>query len=44
MERKCLNPCSTGITFLTAYNVLIKQIMEDGLNPCSTGITFLTLA
>ena len=42
-EAMRLNPCSTGITFLTKlYNVLFAN-GADRLNPCSTGITFLTM-
>ena len=39
--RLSLNPCSTGITFLT-QPVCYLPVAADGLNPCSTGITFLT--
>ena len=37
-----LNPCSTGITFLTEAG-FASMYLTGGLNPCSTGITFLTL-
>ena len=39
----CLNPCSTGITFLTVV-IDMEKLEVCGLNPCSTGITFLTEA
>ena len=37
-----LNPCSTGITFLTGAQSMPDGTHRMGLNPCSTGITFLT--
>ena len=37
-----LNPCSTGITFLTRTMPDGSPARGEGLNPCSTGITFLT--
>ena len=39
---KRLNPCSTGITFLTDLETIQIIITTVSLNPCSTGITFLT--
>ena len=39
----CLNPCSTGITFLTPIENTKRGISFGSLNPCSTGITFLTV-
>ncbi len=38
-----LNPCSTGITFLTVRRKIRNLLDNFSLNPCSTGITFLTL-
>ena len=38
-----LNPCSTGITFLTTLTSCKTLLLKRGLNPCSTGITFLTI-
>ena len=42
MKGAVINPCSTGITFLTLI-YLNKQKNYLCLNPCSTGITFLTI-
>ena len=38
-----LNPCSTGITFLTRIYFVGFIGTPFRLNPCSTGITFLTI-
>ena len=42
MSTVSLNPCSTGITFLTSKLLSELCLMVHRLNPCSTGITFLT--